>query len=83
MLLHHLLAAASRVATFSAIPCMSCVVDSDSVGSKVRSNPGAETEYAHLLTVCLCLVHAKVTRRRIRVTQRRLDFAHGVMGTQQ
>ncbi len=30
----------------------------------MRSHPGAETEYAHLLTVCPCRVHAKVTRRR-------------------
>ena len=36
LLLHHRLAAASRVTILLCIPCMSCVVDSDSVGSEVR-----------------------------------------------
>ena len=53
--------------TPTAIPCISCVVDSDSVGSKVRSAPWGETEYAHLLTLWTCRVHAKVTHWRIRL----------------
>ena len=46
---------------------MSWVVDSDSVGSKVRAAPWGETECAHLVTLWTCRVHAKVTHWRSRL----------------